>query len=130
MATQRAIEASPETHAARETPPAPAYFLPLFSLCRRELVRFFRQRGRVIGALGTPLLFWLFLGSGLRSVKFDAPGVAAGTGYLEYAFPGTILMIVLFTSIFTSISVIEDRKEGFLQGVLVSPVARSAMVAG
>lgn len=51
-------------------------------------------------------------------------------GYLEYFFPGTVVMILLFTAIFSTISVIEDRKEGFLQGVLVAPVPRSAVVLG
>jgi ABC-2 type transport system permease protein len=51
-------------------------------------------------------------------------------GYLEYFFPGTVVMILLFTAIFSTISVIEDRREGFLQGVLVAPVPRSAVVLG
>src|SRR5439155_3778971 len=50
--------------------------------------------------------------------------------YLRYFFPGTILMILLFTAIFSTISVIEDRKEGFLQGVLVAPVSRMSIVLG
>ena len=50
--------------------------------------------------------------------------------YLEYAFPGTIVLIVLFTAIFSTISIIEDRREGFLQAVLVAPVRRSAIVLG
>jgi len=86
------------------------------SLCRRELVRFFRQRSRVIGALGTPILFWLLIGSGFS--------------YLGYLFPGTIVQILLFASIFSTISIIQDRQEGFLQGVLVAPVPRSAIVLG
>jgi ABC-2 type transport system permease protein len=103
--------------------------LPALSLCRRELVRFFRQRARVVGALAFPVLLWLFLGLGFGS-SFQPPGMPAGTSYLTYAFPGTVLLIVLFTSIFSAISVIEDRKEGFLQGVLVAPVPRPAIVAG
>jgi ABC-2 type transport system permease protein len=129
MATHHAIEAPPDA-ATLAAPPPPARVLPMLSLCWRELVRFFRQKNRVVGALGFPLLFWLFLGSGLGS-SFRMPGApAGGAGYLEFAFPGTILMIVLFTSIFSSISVIEDRKEGFLQGVLVAPVPRASVVAG
>jgi len=50
--------------------------------------------------------------------------------FLEYFFPGTIVLILLFTAIFSTISVIEDRKEGFLQSVLVAPVHRSTMVLG
>ncbi len=96
------------------------------SLWRRELVRFVRQRDRVIGALVTPVVFWLLLGAGLGK-SFQA---GAGAGYLEYFFTGTVVMILLFTAIFSTISVIEDRREGFLQGVLVAPVGRVGIVMG
>jgi len=93
-----------------------AFMAPTLTILHREVVRFLRQRNRIIGALGTPLVFWLLIGSGL--------------GQLRYFFPGTVLLIVLFTAIFSTISIIEDRREGFLQGVLVSPVPRSALVLG
>ena len=101
--------------------------LPALSLAQRELVRFLRQRNRVIGALLTPLVFWLLIGGGMGS-SFKAPGTESG--YTEYFFPGTVLMIVLFTAIFSTISIIEDRREGFLQGVLVAPVSRGQIVLG
>lgn len=98
---------------------------------QREVVRFLRQRNRVVGALATPLMFWFLIGSGLGK-SFRAPTVesAAGLTYLQYFFPGTILLTVLFTAIFSAISVIEDRREGFLQAVLVSPAPRGALVLG
>lgn len=98
-------------------------------LAQRELIRFVRQRNRVIGALATPIVFWLLIGSGMGR-SFAGPGAGEGNGYLSYFFPGTILMILLFTAIFSTISVIEDRREGFLQGVLVAPVGRVAIVLG
>lgn len=82
----------------------------------REVIRFLRQRQRIVGALGTPLVFWLLLGSGMNMIK--------------YFFPGTIVMVLLFTAIFSTISIIEDRREGFLQGVLVSPAPRASIVMG
>src|SRR3954451_3530679 len=101
---------------------------PALSLAHRELVRFLRQRHRIIGALATPLVFWLLIGGGMnRSFNADVPG---GDNYLRYFFPGTVLMILLFTAIFSTISVIEDRREGFLQGVLVAPVSRMSIVLG
>jgi len=101
-------------------------------LAQREWVRFLRQRNRVIGALATPIVFWLLIGSGMGR-SFSPPaavGMAGGEGYLAYFFPGTLVMILLFTAIFSTISVIEDRREGFLQGVLVAPVGRTAIVLG
>ena len=101
-------------------------FLPALTLWWREMVRFVRQRDRVVGALVTPVVFWLLLGTGLGR-SFTA---GDGHGYLEYFFTGTVVMILLFTAIFSTISVIEDRREGFLQGVLVAPVGRFGIVLG
>ena len=90
------------------------------TLAQRELVRFFRQRNRVMGALGQPILFWWLFSAGLGP---------SGLGYAHF-FPGILAMILLFTAIFTTISIIEDRHEGFLQSVLVSPAPQWAMVLG
>ena len=104
--------------------------LAAFTLWQRELQRFFRQPSRVAGAIGTPLVFWLFMGSGLAG-SFRLPGAGGqGVSYLQFFFPGTIALVLLFAAIFSTISVIEDRHEGFLQAVLVSPVPRGAIVAG
>jgi ABC-2 type transport system permease protein len=110
-------------------PQANYFALPAFTLWWREMVRFFRQRDRVMGALGTPLVFWLLLGSGLGK-SFNAPISPEGHGYLEYFFGGTIVLVLLFTAIFSTISIIEDRREGFLQAVLVAPVGRFGLVLG
>jgi len=107
----------------------PSWWLPTWTLWRREMVRFIRQRSRVVGALGTPVLFWAVIGSGLGR-SFRVPGFDATVNYLEYSFPGTLVLIVLFTSVFSMISIIEDRREGFLQSVLVAPVPRSTLVMG
>lgn len=102
--------------------------LPAISLWRREVVRFFRQPSRIASAIATPVLLWLLVGTGL-SHSFHLPGTASAS-YLRFFYPGTILLVVLFAAIFATISVIEDRHEGFLQGVLVAPVGRSSLVIG
>ena len=107
-------------------------FPAIRALAGREVLRFFRQRNRVIAAVATPLIFWLMLGLGLDRtlVVPSATDGEPGLGYLAYFFPGVVVLMVLFTAIFTTISVIEDRREGFLQSVLVSPAPRAAIVAG
>ncbi len=101
------------------------FILPTATLFKREVVRFLRQRSRVVGVIGTPLLFWILLGTGLGHA------FAVGSlSYLHYFFPGIIVMTLLFTAIFSTISIIEDRREGFLQGVLVAPVSRLSFVLG
>ncbi len=105
--------------------PKPQPWRAVWSLCWREIIRFFRQRNRVMGAVGQPLLFWFLLSVGLNR-SFDVPGQDFG----QYYLPGTLVLILLFTAIFATISIIEDRKEGFLQAVLVAPVPRWATVLG
>ena len=102
--------------------------LAAWTLWTREIIRFYRQPSRLVGALGSPLLFWVLIGSGLGR-SFQSEGPLQG-GYLEYFYPGTLALIILFTAIFSTISIIEDRQEGFLQGVLVAPVPRAAIVLG
>ncbi len=109
--------------------PSSGWLVPSLSLWWREVVRFYRQRARVVGVVVSPLLFWIVIGSGFGT-SFRASGAAGGQHYLEYFFPGALIMIVLFTAIFTMMSVIEDRKEGFLLSVLVAPVSRSVIVLG
>jgi daunorubicin resistance ABC transporter membrane protein len=94
----------------------------------RDLMRFLRQPSRIVGALGQPIIFWFVIGSGMAQT-FRMPG-AEHVGYLEYFFPGVLLMVVLFASIFATVSVIEDRHAGFLQAVLVAPGSRAALVLG
>ena len=119
----------PLASAAGSRPATAGLLRPAVSLAHRELVRFLRQRSRVVGSLLTPLLFWVAIGLGFQH-SFSGPGQTTGGGYMEYFFPGTILMILLFTAIFSTISLIEDRREGFLQSVLVAPIPRSAIVLG
>ncbi len=104
----------------------PSTAIAAYSLWRRELVRFYRQKARVVGVIASPLLFWLVLGSGFAN-SFRGSG---GGHYLGYFFPGSVAMIVLFTSIFSMMSLIQDRNEGFLLSVLAAPVSRSAIVLG
>jgi ABC-2 type transport system permease protein len=105
----------------------PGLWLPAWSLWQREIVRFYRQKARVVGVIASPLIFWLVLGSGFAN-SFRS-GASSGH-YLGYFFPGSIAMIVLFTAIFSMMSLIQDRNEGFLLSVLAAPVGRSAIVLG
>jgi len=107
----------------------PKPLLAAWTLCEREWVRFIRQRNRVFGAIGQPIIFWLLFGAGLGP-SFRLAGDSGGISYREYFFPGSLILILLFTAIFATISIIEDRREGFLQSVLVAPAPRWAMVLG
>ena len=94
----------------------------------RDVLRFFRQPTRLVGALLQPVIFWLLIGGGMASTF--RYGEAPAVGYMQYFFPGIVVMMVLFASIFGTITVIEDRHAGFLQSVLVGPGSRAAVVVG
>ncbi len=109
----------------------PTYFTvrPAFALWQREVIRFFRQKSRIVGVLLTPLVFWIVLGLGFGD-SFSAVQGGMEVSYLEFFYPGIIVLILLFTSIFSNISLIEDRNEGFFQNVMIAPVTSHGIVAG
>lgn len=96
-------------------------------LWRRDVLLFFRQKSRIVGALAQPLLFWLAFGAGMAPT-FRIPNEPLG--YMAYSYPGIVVMLVLFASISATMSVIDDRHQGFLQGVLAAPGSRTALVLG
>ncbi|HEY4309896.1 MAG TPA: ABC transporter permease [Pirellulales bacterium] len=130
--TPQPVSGEPRARATTEAPmtsSAGTSGSAVWSLCYRELVRFVRQRNRIVGAIGQPVLFWILFGAGLGP-SFQMAGAGTDVSYREYFFPGTLALILLFTAIFSTISIIEDRREGFLQSVLVAPIPRWSMVLG
>jgi len=106
-----------------------AVALQLWTLWQREIIRFARQRSVIVGSFVQPLIFWVLIGWGFRA-SFRPSGMATGTDYVEYFYPGVIMLVLLFTAIFATIAIVDDRRQGFLQGVLVAPIARDTVVAG
>jgi len=104
------------------------WILPVYSLWLRDMKDFIRRRGRVVGAIGQPFVIWIFLASGFQN-SFGGTAMA-GMDYGTYLFPGVVLLIALFAALFSTMSVIEDKKSGFMQGVLTSPAPRAAIVWG
>lgn len=94
----------------------------------RDVKRFFRQRSRVVGALLQPVIFWLVIGAGFRS-SFRLEG-AQGLDYAQYFFPGVVAMVLLFSCIYATVTVIDDKAQGFLLAVMAGPGSRGALVAG
>src|SRR3954451_18372573 len=93
-----------------------SFILPAATLWQRELVRFWRQKSRVLGVVASPLVFWLIIGSGSND--------------LGRFYSGSLVLTVMFSAIFSTISIIEDRREGFLLSMMVSPAPRTSMVLG
>lgn len=100
----------------------------IYTIWLRDVKRFFRDRGRIIGATAQPALFLFVLGTGLSSaLRFIGGG---GSTFLDFIYPGIIGMTVLFTATFSALSIVWDREFGFLKEVLVAPISRTAIVLG
>lgn len=95
----------------------------------RDLIRFVSERSRLVGALGQPLIYLGVMGTGFGAT-FRAAVLPEGFSYVQFMFPGILGMTVLFTALFSSVSIIWDREFGFLKVVLVAPVSRPAIVLG
>ena len=92
----------------------------------REMKRFRRSKSRIISTIVQPLFFLAILGSGLRGASLGGMTV----DYMDFVAPGIIAMSILFSSMFTGISVLWDRQFGFLQEVLVAPISRFSIIFG
>ncbi len=93
-----------------------SFLLPAATLWQRELIRFWRQKSRVMGVVLSPIVFWLLIGSGSND--------------LARYYAGSLVLTVMFSAIFSTISIIEDRREGFMLSMLVSPASRTSLVLG
>lgn len=98
----------------------------IYVIVAREFIKFVRERGRLISTLARPLI-WLFLVGGGMS-RMVAPDM--GVPYMQFIFPGIIGMTILFSSIFSSISIIWDKEFGFMKEMLAAPVSRFSIVVG
>jgi len=98
----------------------------LYILWKRQVVKYFRSKSRIIGSLAQPLLYLVAFGYGFGSV-FSKAGQGS---YIQFLAPGIIAMSILFTAIFTGIEIIWDRQFGFLKETLVAPVSRFSIMLG
>ena len=104
------------------------YLKGIYTIWYRDVLRFARNRSRIIASFGQPLLFLFIFGSGLAPAMSGLAG-----GYLDFRqfmFPGILAMAVLFTAVFSAVSIVWDREFGFLKEVMVAPVSRTAVALG
>lgn len=100
----------------------------LYVLWLREMKRYLRARSRIIGSLGMPFFFLLFLGTGFKN--FRPESMPEGIDYLNFLAPGMLAIVLQFGSMFTGIAILWDRQFGFLKEIMVAPVSRVAIVLG
>ncbi|HTY14229.1 MAG TPA: ABC transporter permease [Methanoregulaceae archaeon] len=99
----------------------------IYIIWLRTMKRYLRLKSRIIGSVGMPLFFLLFLGLGLNSVV-TIPGL--GQDYTQFIIPGIVCFMVVYTSFQSGIQILWDKQFGFLKEILVAPVSRLAIVVG
>lgn len=98
----------------------------IYTLWKRQIIKYFRSRSRIIGSLAQPLLYLVAFGYGFGSIFSKA-----GQGnYIQFLAPGIVAMSILFTAIFSGIEIIWDRQFGFLKETMVAPVSRFSIMLG
>jgi len=107
----------------------------IYIIWYRDILRFWRDRTRLLATFAQPLLYLLIFGTGLSSALsgaggFGGAGAPPGFSYTQFIFPGIMGMSVLFSSMFAAVSIVWDREFGFLKEVLVAPIDRSAVAIG
>ncbi len=101
-------------------------FNAIYVIVAREFKKFVRERSRLVSAIARPLV-WLFLvGAGMSRLVPPVDGVS----YMQFIFPGILGMTILFSAMFSSISIIWDKEFGFMKEILVAPVSRLSIVIG
>src|SRR5437870_9072413 len=96
----------------------------VFVIWYRDILRFWRNKTRVASGFSFPILWLLIFGNGISaSLSLPVPNIK----FVQFLFPGILAQYLIFTSMFSAISILQDREFGFLKEVLVSPISRSAI---
>ncbi|QQK75406.1 ABC transporter permease [Salicibibacter cibarius] len=106
----------------------------MIAIWQRDIIKFFRDRTRMMGSFSMPILFLIVFGVGMGGSmeSLVTAGTDAGSefNYVEFIFPGIVSMTLLMTSVFSSLSVIQDRDFGYMREILVSPLSRVNIALG
>ena len=130
MSVETAIKPTISAEAPAPVDTRSASLRAIYIIWYRDVLRYWRDRWRLVASLAQPLLFLIVFGSGLSSALGGAFGRGTGISYIQFMYPGIIGMSILFTAIFGAMSIVWDREFGFLKEVLVAPIDRWAVAIG
>lgn len=108
----------------------------VFAVWQRDVIKFFRDKGRLIGSFAMPFMFLILFGSGMSGAMQSMLGGSSNSGplanfdFVEFMFPGIIGMVVFNTAIFSALSVVQDKEFGYMREILVSPMSRVSIAIG
>ena|SRR5438105_1793263 len=96
------------------------------AIAYRDLLKFLRDRTRMIGTFLFPIIMVGALGGSLQA----AFGRSSDINLLAFTFTGVFAQMLFQTTAFGLISIIEDRQHDFMQEIFVSPISRYSIVMG
>ena len=108
----------------------------IIGIWQRDILKFFRDKARLFGSFAMPFMFLVIFGSGMSGAlssmlnSTGSAGALADFNYVQFMFPGIIAMTTFNTSIFSSLSIVQDREFGYLKEILVSPISRTSIAIG
>ncbi|TFJ94388.1 ABC transporter permease [Lentibacillus salicampi] len=108
----------------------------VFAVWQRDVIKFFRDKARLLGSFAMPFMFLILFGSGISGAMQAMLGGDSGGGaladfdFVEFMFPGIIGMTVFNTAIFSALSVVQDKEFGYMREILVSPMSRVSIAIG
>ncbi|MET3683579.1 ABC-2 type transport system permease protein [Alkalibacillus flavidus] len=106
----------------------------IIAIWQRDLIKFLRDKARLFGSFTMPILFLLIFGGGLsgtmETMMTQNLDVGGDFNYVQFVFPGIVSMTLLMTSVFSAMSVIEDKDFGYMKEILVSPISRVSIAIG
>jgi ABC-2 type transport system permease protein len=131
LEAQRVVQV--EAVASRRRPRLVADLRGVYIIWYRDLLRWWRDRQRILPSAVQPILYLFVFGVGLGSAISGGRGSGAsalGVSYTTFMYPGVLAMSVLFTSMFSAMSIVWDREFGFLKEIQVAPISRAAVAVG
>ncbi|GAK08646.1 MULTISPECIES: ABC transporter permease [Geomicrobium] len=106
----------------------------MIAIWQRDVMKFFKDRARLFGSMTMPILllivFGVGMGGSMESLMQNVAGGDLDFNYVAFIFPGIVSMTLLMTSVFSSLSIIQDRDFGYMREILVSPVSRVSIALG
>ncbi len=103
------------------------FIQPIITIWRREIIRYWRDKTRIVSSFFQPIMFLFIFGAGLASTLTQGN---FGVDFVKFMYPGIIAMSVMGTAFFSTVSTVWDREFGFLKEILVAPIPRTSISIG
>lgn len=105
-------------------------FSDTYTIFWREMKRYRKSRSGILIRLIQPAIWIIVIGNTFASTKPLIQSVGFSGSYIEFMAPGVIMLTAIFTSIFGGVNTLWDRRYGFMNKALTSPISRSSIALG